>query len=307
MNLNEAFNSFLKYRSSFCAKDTLENYHYSFVKFGEFCRYYFDKNIECIDIQQIDYMVLSEYQSWLRDYKSVITNKLLSVRTVVTYMTDCRTLFNYLFDFELIGSNPAKKIRIIKKDVRSINPLTKDEANIIDSSFNLDSLWGTRNYILFHLFLDCGLRRAEVINLKWTDINLSEHYMVVFGKGRKERYVSIPVWLCETLSVFHMNIKYDHESEYVLYMINKQPLSYDSIKDIFARIIKKTKIERLHAHFLRHTFATSFIVYGGDSIMLRELLGHYDISMTQVYVHEAQKIKIVHYPIYKIDDIFLRL
>ena len=93
--------------------------------------------------------------------------------------------------------------------------------------------------------------------------------------------------------------------DYVLCNINNAPLTQDAIKSLFCRIVKRTNIERLYPHLLRHTFATSFIIGGGSVEMLRIYLGHSDIKTTQNYLHIVNSIQFSQ-SVYRLDDIFFR-
>ena len=97
----------------------------------------------------------------------------------------------------------------------------------------------------------------------------------------------------------------DVQHDYVLCNIGGSAVTPDAIKSVFGRIVKRTGIERLHPHLLRHTFATSFILGGGSVEMLRIYMGHSDINTTQNYMHIVNSIQFSQ-NVYKLDDIFFR-
>jgi integrase/recombinase XerC/integrase/recombinase XerD len=84
------------------------------------------------------------------------------------------------------------------------------------------------------------------------------------------------------------------------------PINTNVIKQLFARIKKSTGIERVHPHLLRHTFATSYIIGGGNLEFLRIMLGHSDYETTKIYLHLAQQTKMLHNDIYKLDPVFFK-
>ena len=87
---------------------------------------------------------------------------------------------------------------------------------------------------------------------------------------------------------------------------SNEPITLNVIKQLFARIKKSSEIDRVHPHLLRHTFATSYIVGGGNIEYLRLMLGHSDYATTKMYLHLAQESKMLHSDIYKLDPIFFK-
>lgn len=300
MTLQEALESFIKYRESYCSQATINDY---VSNLNIFIRYINnpDLQIDSVTIAQI-----VAYQTYLRDYVNPYNGKKLAVRSIRTYMTDVRTFFNYLYDFELIEKNPVKKVKIIKDTQRQLAPLTVDEISAVDRCFELSTLNGLRNYLMFHLFLDCGMRRQEVFNLCFRDVHFREGYIFVQGKGRKERFVALPLFIKDRFKIYLTMLGEPLSSlEHCFKLVDGREFTDNALKDVYARLQRRTHIKRLHPHFCRHTFATSYIFYGGDVINLREILGHYDVEITQNYVHEASKLRLIHYPIYKIDECFI--
>ena len=85
-----------------------------------------------------------------------------------------------------------------------------------------------------------------------------------------------------------------------------EPITETSVKMVFARLKKRSGIDRLHPHLLRHTFATSFIIGGGNLEFLRMMLGHSDYATTKMYLHLAQQAKMLHSDIYRLDPVFFQ-
>lgn len=309
MNLSEALNSFLDYHASYCGAVTMENYKRNLQFFVSYIEDSTGCMAESLPVDLISVNDLVGYQTYLRNKIASRTGSTLSSRSVITYMTDVRTFFNYLVDFDVIEKSPMKKIKILKKSQKQLRPLTIEEAALVDRCFNLATVNGMRNYLMFHLYLDCGLRRSETFNLCWQDVHFAERYLFVKGKGRKERFVALPGFIADRLKVFFIMCGVPDDvaglSSPVFTLMTGDPFTEDALKDVYARLKRRTGIERLHPHFLRHTFATSYIVSGGDVLMLREILGHYDVEITQHYVHEAMKLKIIKYPIYPVDECFV--
>lgn len=145
-----------------------------------------------------------------------------------------------------------------------------------------------RDFIIVLLLLDCGLRKSEVLNLLVK--NIFDNYFVVKGKGDKERVVPM-----SASTAFHIH-------NYVLtlpigteYLIDCTP---NALKMLFQHLKKRADIPRLHMHLLRHTFATLYLVNGGDSSHLQLILGHESSEITQVYIHLAQTYALTQGNVY---------
>ena len=178
-----------------------------------------------------------------------------------------------------------------------------------DRLFNLKTEFGLRNWCIVHLMLDAGLRSSEVINLRFCDLMFDKNIIQIYkSKGSKTRLVI----LCPRLKVNLMKYCVIHRKytalspmSYVfLQMRQQEAINSNVIKQLFARIKKKSGIDRLHPHLCRHTFATSYIKGGGNIEMLRLLLGHTDYKVTRVYLHLAQQSSLLHEDIYQLDPVF---
>jgi integrase/recombinase XerC/integrase/recombinase XerD len=141
--------------------------------------------------------------------------------------------------------------------------------------------------------LDCGLRLSEVARLRLSDINFENCYIKVTGKGRKQRIVPIGRLAAQAI------IKYNHlrsasAPEQLFISSRQRPLTPGGIGQLMKRLKARTGITRLHAHLLRHTFATNFLIYGiGDVYELSRILGHSDIKITEGYVQLANYYKLL--------------
>lgn len=148
---------------------------------------------------------------------------------------------------------------------------------------------GLRNMCLIALMLDCGLRRNEALELEIDNIHITQGIIKVLGKGQKERIVPIGLYtkklLIKYLNGFRPTPEYETKRLFLdRYM---KPLTENGVKLLFNRIKAKTGITRLHPHILRHTFATKYIMNGGDIISLQQILGHTSLDMVKKYSHLA--------------------
>ena len=196
-----------------------------------------------------------------------------------------------------------------RNDARQIIPLYAEEVEKIDQTFKINTMMGLRDFCIVHLMLDAGFRSQEVINLKIQDVLFDKDaLLVVNSKGSVSRIVIMCPLLKLRLSRYIYLYRYESApTDAVFIQIKtKEPINENVIKQFFARLKKKSCIDRLHPHLLRHTFATSYVMGGGNLEMLRILLGHSDYDVTKNYLHLANQYQILQASIYKLDPVFFQ-
>nr|WP_308545546.1 tyrosine-type recombinase/integrase [uncultured Lachnoclostridium sp.] len=314
MNLEQAYNLFILSREEYCTPKTVWNYKNNLKYFMEFISEHKKSSINMIDVNDIDKTDLQAYTLYLRDkpkYKNhpfnIEQKNGITKRSIKTYQTDVRTFFNYLFDDDIINEQITRKYKIIKPEKRQLIPLSEDDIISIEKLYNPKTELGLRNLCLIHLMLDAGLRHNEVLNLKLSDVNFNQNYiLVVDGKGSKDRIIPLAPRLKKLLYTYVIRFRPYCDHNYVLCnTTDKGQLTKDCVKSLFARMKKHTDLNRLYPHLLRHTFATAYIMQGGDLESLRIYMGHSDIATTQKYLHIANQF-IFHNDIYKLDKKFFR-
>lgn len=132
------------------------------------------------------------------------------------------------------------------------------------------------------LFLDTGLRLAELTGLRRTDLHLDDGRLKVFGEGQKERIVPIGFRATGSLREYLANAGERRDS--VFLNNDGSRLTPNTVKMLFGRLRARTGLPKLHPHLLRHTFATRFLMAGGDVFSLQEIVGHTTLEMTRRYV-----------------------
>ena len=174
------------------------------------------------------------------------------------------------------------------------------------------SLTGTRcrDYAIIVSFiccLTCGLRRQEVCHLQVHHLDPERNILhIVNSKENKSRFVLIPDFLISALQEYDQRTGIT--SGYMLRQLRdpERPLTSNTVKMIFQDLKISTGIDRLHAHLLRHTFAISYLIGGGNLEFLRVFLGHYDYAATKTYVAMAAQMKLLGAPVYQLDPIFFQ-
>ena len=203
-------------------------------------------------------------------------------------------------------------VKLPREDKSLVVPLSSEEIIRIDDIL-LDSYvfencnLYLRNTLIIHLMLDAGLRKTEVINLNVNDIDLKKKVIYINNtKYNKSRVIPL------SSVILNLYNSYLNDREYnEIGLFNNSPLlikaygkriTSDTIKSIFRRLKKQSGIERIHPHLLRHTFATSYLMQGGNLEQLRIILGHSDYNVTRHYLHLAASNKLLNYDYYKLDE-----
>ena len=233
--------------------------------------------------------------------KTVLRNYVLQMResgtrsvTIQTYMRSVKVFCKWLYNEGYLDEDISKGLKLPKEDPKMKIPLTDEEVTRVDAALTL-----TRDRIIFHLMLDAGLRVSEVCNLKRDDIDFDNNYIRIrTSKNNRNRVVP----LCSRLKSW---MQYHYSStEYLLAAKNGDKLSDNAVKQLFHGLKKKAAVPRLHCHLCRHTFATSYIMGGGNMELLRMMMGHTDYNTTKIYLQMAAEYSIIKYPIYKLDPVF---
>lgn len=237
----------------------------------------------------------------LVDFFGVLTKLGLSSRSSARYYSSIKGFFGYLFSSGYIKINPMEKLSAPKLSKNLPNVLNINEIEAILSSPDTSKKLGLRDKALLETFYACGLRVSELINLKVSDLFLNEEMIRVFGKGSKERYVPIGSsaikWIEEYLKNSRPLLEKKAKSQHILFLNNRgtklSRMGVWKIVDNYAELagIKK----EVHPHTFRHSFATHLLEGGADLRAVQEMLGHVDISTTQIYTHiDRDYIKQVH-------------
>lgn len=243
------------------------------------------------DVEDLTLVNYKSYCSYLlHTYEH--NGKKLESSSVNSYVRAVKAFYNFCIEEDYIPdfSRKLRTTKVIKKEKKI---LTDEEIKILLGSFGSGVL-EERNRCWTVLMFDSGLRRGEVLGLKISDFDLENRCLLVFGKGRKYRFVPLGdlsyKMLCDFISAYRAGTA---ANDYIFVNRFGEKCSDNSIKQVFQKLKNRTGIERLHPHLLRHTFATNYLLDGGDIETLRIILGHSDLQITQVYLHMASNIKMI--------------
>lgn len=302
MKILIAFSLFKLDRESYCSKKTLVYYDENVPKFFKFVADALSCSCEDVFCEDVTRQHVLDYISHLRS--SGVKNT-----TVNTYFRAVKVFLNYCIEEGYCAPDVLRKIKFLKSDQESILPLSSWEVDEIEGLYSDKTETGLRNLCIIHLMLDAGFRVSDCVNLKVSNVSFTGNYITVKGKGGKVRTVPLVPKLKKMLyryQVFHRSYSSGADDSFFLKLGSAEPLTSDAIKMLFARMKSNSEVERVHPHLLRHTFATSYILGGGNLEFLRIMMGHSDYGTTKLYLHLAQQAKMLHSDIYKLDPFMFR-
>lgn len=246
------------------------------------------------DFSQVDHRLLNSF------FKELQATG-LSRTSAARYYSSIKGLFNYLFSNKYIKNNPVEKVSPPRLSKNLPSVLTFEEIDKILSVPDTTEKLGSRDKAVLEVLYACGLRVSELIGLKISNLFFDEEIIRVFGKGSKERLVPIGSsaikWTNKYLSGSRPLLEKKMKSENIVFLNNRgTKLSRMGIWKIVERYTKEAGIQKeVHPHTFRHSFATHLLEGGADLRAVQEMLGHADISTTQIYTHiDRDYIKQVH-------------
>ena len=275
-NINTYLN-YLKYERKL-SSNTYESYRYNLIKISEFFK---EKDITYLNIDEI------------RDF---LYNSKESSKTNAHYLTVLRSFYDYMIDINLIKKNPCDDIKSPKIAKNLPKFLTEEEVNRI-LNINCNKPIDYRNKAMLELLYATGMRISELLNLTLANINLEDESVKVMGKGSKERIIPIsPItveYLKTYINEYRNYILNTKESEYLFVNYTGKKMSRQGFFKILKAICMESGINKeISPHVIRHSFATHLLNNGADLRVIQELLGHENISTTEIYSHISnEKVK----------------
>jgi integrase/recombinase XerD len=268
--------------------NSIYSYTYDLKKFSEFLS---QNNKDILSATQED---VQKFLSFEKDKKHN------STRTLARSLAAIRQFYNFVSDTMGDIENPTTKIETPQVEKTLPDYLTQKEINHLFKSISEDDPFELRDKTIFELLYSCGLRISEAVELKIRDIDFENRYIKVKGKGDKERLIPVGKEAIRLLKKYVIDSRPDiigsRNSEYFFISKKGSMLNRRSVWRLIKGYVERTDIKKnITPHTLRHSFATHLIERGADLRTVQELLGHTDISTTQVYTHLVSKhLKEIH-------------
>jgi integrase/recombinase XerD len=217
------------------------------------------------------------------------------------YLSSIRSLHKFLLSSRIVDKNISENIDIPKSEKKLPETLTINEVNAILEVPNTEKPAGIRDRAILETLYACGLRVSELCNIKTKDILFEAEIIRVFGKGSKERIVPIGSSALEWIDRYLHRVRHlfakQSKTEDILFLNQRgAKLTRMYIWKLVQKCAITAEIQvSVHPHIFRHSFATHLLEGGADLRAVQEMLGHADISTTQIYTHlDRDYIKEVH-------------
>ena len=260
-----------------------------------------------IDLTQFQDYLEETYESVLQKAKHPMVRSWLaqmldfgfSPRSVNRKITTLKSFYKFLLKEEEIKEDPT--IKIVSPKMSKKIPSFVEEAQmrkLLDELDFVDGYAGVRDKLIIELFYSTGIRQAELINLKIKDIDISGRTIKVLGKRNKERLIPLTNVLCQKIDAYlKLRAELPIKDYSYLLLTTKGKRLYPSLvyRQVNHYLSQVTSLDKKSPHVLRHTFATHMLNNGADLNAIKELLGHANLSATQVYTHNTiDKLKKVY-------------
>lgn len=221
-------------------------------------------------------------------------------RSTARQLSSFRRFFRFLLREGVITDDPTAQIAMPKIGRSLPKSLTEDEVMALLSAPNVSDPLGHRDRTMLEVLYATGLRVSELVNLKYQQVNLNQGVIRVVGKGNRERLIPLGEesvrWLAEFVRGPRVEILLERQTEYLFPTRRGDRMTRQAFWHIIKRYAKKASVQKeLSPHTLRHAFATHLLNHGADLRVVQMLLGHSDLSTTQIYTHVArERMKELH-------------
>ena len=228
----------------------------------------------------------------IRSYLAYLNHENYARRTIARRISSLRSFYKFLLREEYVGQNPFTKIRTPKLDKRL--PVFLEETEI-DALLDLPDTTplGLRDQAVLEMLYATGCRVSELAGLRLADVDLSGLFVLLHGKGNKDRIVPVGHTCKEAFLRYYaqsrssLMAKYHVDEHQFVFVNNRGGVLTDrSVRRILDKYVQKLALQKnVSPHTIRHTFATHLLEHGADLRAVQELLGHASLSTTQIYTH----------------------
>jgi tyrosine recombinase XerC len=229
------------------------------------------------DVAQVDHLFLRRYLASLKE-------KRLTARSIGRKLSSLRSFFRFLVKEGYAQANPTDAVSSPKLEKTLPRFLTENDVVRLIEAPDQETLKGLRDRAILETLYSTGMRISELVSLREDNIDFISGTLKVFGKGKKERL--LPVGERALRAIRNYIRKRKGATELIFLNKNKKPLGARGIRKMFDGYIAAISLkEHISPHTLRHSFATHLLNRGADLRSVQELLGHANLSSTQIYTH----------------------
>jgi len=288
MNYIDSFLKYIKYEKRY-SEFTIKSYTTDIRQFESFCMGEPGfRDLLGLDVKNIRGWIIS------------LMDNGLSSKSVNRKISCLRSFYKFMLKEGALVSNPMEKITGPKNRKKLPGFIDAESMNELLDYYDFgEDFEGVRNRMIIEMFYQTGMRRAELLQLKIGDVHLDEGWIKVLGKRNKERVIPISKPFVHSFRQYMevRNERFPIDNDSFVYVTRKGMPAYPKL---IYRIVHKylgfiTTLEKKSPHILRHSFASEMLNRGGDINAIKELLGHANLSATQIYTHNTlEKLKQVY-------------
>jgi integrase/recombinase XerD len=214
----------------------------------------------------------------------------LAARSRARHLVAIRGFYRFLVQEKILRNDPARLIDLPKSGLKLPHVLSTEEIELLLEAPDTDKPIGIRDVAMLELLYAAGLRVSELINLKLQDINLEAGFVRIFGKGSRERIVPIGVHAREKINTYLKTVRSPRlkqiSSPYLFIARAGKPMTRQGFWKLLRRYAMQARLnKKITPHSIRHSFASHLLEGGADLRAVQIMLGHVDISTTQIYTH----------------------
>lgn len=285
------YNAYLRFERGL-SDHSVEAYEQDLDKLRQYCdTYHLDiVRLTLSDLEQFVYQTFNEQSN---------------ARSQARILSGIRSFYRFLLYKNFIEQDPSELLAQPRKEQHLPSVLTLEEIDAMIAQIDLSSNEGHRNRAIIEMLYGSGLRVSELTELKLSNIYLEEEYMLILGKGSKQRYVPISpeakkwfIYWLEERSHWPIDSK---ATDYAFLNRRGRPLTRAMVFTIIKRLTEAAGIHKVVSpHTLRHSFATHLLQNGADLRVIQQLLGHEDLATTEIYTHvdvqDLRKAILTYHP-----------
>ena len=267
--------------------NTVQSYRYDLIQFANYIR---RKKIELKKLAAKD----------LRSYFQELFDLGLQPTSINRKISAIKAFFRFLFTNHDIEMDPAADLELMKTGRKLPGVLSIEDVKVLIESADEETPIGLRDRVALELLYGAGLRISELLGLQIRDVDFEKRWLKITGKGNKQRIIPFGRQAVRAIERFLANgrqgLTHDRSTPFLIINTRGRRMSRMGFAKILAKYRIKSGIKkRITPHMLRHSFATHLLEAGADLRVVQELLGHVDISTTQIYTHiDREYLKEIH-------------
>lgn len=272
------FLTYLKSEKRF-SKNTVKSYSTDLAQLESYLTLSYECSLDKANFQML--------RSWILNLAYT-----LAPRSINRKVTTLKSFYKFLHRSGKIENNPTELLSYSKVSKQIPAFVVEDQINNLLDNLNFDEGYdGILNRLIIELFYSTGIRRNELINIKLTDVDFNQNRLKVLGKRNKERFIPLTKELIKVMENYM--IERNHvsliDTSYFLVTKKGKKLNPSFVYRRVRKCLFSTSSDKKSPHVLRHTFATHMLNNGADLNAIKELLGHANLSATQIYTHNSIK------------------